>query len=421
MTEKLAKKLDKKPAKKLATKAAPTDRDELVSSMEPMLISTESRHRARLNELVFELNTAATQFRTSLPEGMVGAICDVVRSMNCYYSNLIEGHNTHPIDIERALAGDYSQDTEKRNLQKEAKAHIATQRWIDEGALAGKAATMQAVLDVHKRFESALPADLLWVEEPGTGRREPVVPGELRHSDVRVGQHIAISPGAVPRFLQRWEEAYARLGKSETVLQAAAAHHRLLWIHPFSDGNGRVARLISYAMLLEALNSGGIWSIARGLARKQDEYKAHLASCDLQRRNDLDGRGNLSEEELASFTAFFLECCLDQVKFMAELMQPAALRKRVLDWAKGEEQVGSLMPNSTKILAHILTHRELERKDMPEITGFKMDKARRVAALLNKRGIIKADTHKSPFRIAFPAELAPGLLPGLYPALPDRT
>jgi Fic family protein len=208
----------------------------------------------------------------------------VVRSMNCYYSNLIEGHNTHPIDIERALAGDYSQDTEKRNLQKEAKAHIATQRWIDEGAL--------------------LPADLLWVEEPGTGRREPVVPGELRHSDVRVGQHIAISPGAVPRFLQRWEGAYARLGKSETVLQAAAAHHRLLWIHPFSDGNGRVARLISYAMLLEALNSGGIWSIARGLARKQDEYKAHLASCDLQRRNDLDGRGNLGEEELASFTAF---------------------------------------------------------------------------------------------------------------------
>lgn len=121
MTEKLAKKLDKKPAKKVAAKAAPTDRDELVSSMEPMLISTESRHRARLNELVFELNTAATQFRTSLPEGMVGAICDVVRSMNCYYSNLIEGHNTHPVDIERALAGDYSQDTEKRNLQKEPK------------------------------------------------------------------------------------------------------------------------------------------------------------------------------------------------------------------------------------------------------------------------------------------------------------
>jgi Fic family protein len=36
-----------------------------------------------------------------------------------------------------------------------------------------------------------------------------------------------------------------------------------LWIHPFLDGNGRVARLMSHAMLLEALGTGGIWSIAR--------------------------------------------------------------------------------------------------------------------------------------------------------------
>ena len=55
--------------------------------------------------------------------------------MNCYYSNLIEGHNTHPVDIERALAGDYSTDPEKRDLQLEAKAHIAVQKWIDEGGM----------------------------------------------------------------------------------------------------------------------------------------------------------------------------------------------------------------------------------------------------------------------------------------------
>jgi Fic family protein len=50
--------------------------------------------------------------------------------MNCYYSNLIEGHDTHPVDIERALKNDYSQDRRKRDLQLEAKAHIAVQRWI---------------------------------------------------------------------------------------------------------------------------------------------------------------------------------------------------------------------------------------------------------------------------------------------------
>ena len=37
--------------------------------------------------------------------------------MNCYYSNLIEGHNTHPIDIQRALFGEQSRDPKKRDLR----------------------------------------------------------------------------------------------------------------------------------------------------------------------------------------------------------------------------------------------------------------------------------------------------------------
>lgn len=404
-------------AKKTSTQEILPDRGEDVSAMEPLLVSESSKHRSRLNELVFELVGAATAFKTSLPDGMVGALSDLVRSMNCYYSNLIEGHNTHPVDIERALAEDFSADKQQRDLQLEAKAHIATQRWIDDGGLIGKAATGAAVLEIHHRFESALPPALLWVEDPKTKRKVPIVLGELRTEYAQVGRHIAISPGAVPRFLLRWELAYAKLSKFETVLQAASAHHRLLWIHPFSDGNGRVTRLISYAMLLEALDTGGIWSIARGLARADDRYKQHLAACDLSRRNDLDGRGALSEETLASFTEFFLEVCLDQVKFMAELMQPTALRRRILDWAKDEERVGGILPNSSRALAHILSNRELERKDVPEVVGLDERKARRVTARLHERGIITAPTHKAPFRIAFPASLAPGLMPGLYPKL----
>lgn len=407
-----------KPSKKARAAPSPADRGESISLMEPVILGDSSPHRARINELVFDLTAAATAFKASLPDGMVEAVSDLVRSMNCYYSNLIEGHNTHPVDIERALADDYSSDTEKRNLQLEARAHIATQRWLDDGGLTGVPTTVDAVRAIHRRFQEAMPPDLLWVVDPDTGRRAPVVPGELRTSDVKVGRHIAISPGAVPRFLERWQQAFGRLTKFESVLQAAAAHHRLLWIHPFADGNGRVARLVSYAMLLGALDTGGIWSIARGLARNVESYKGHLAACDLPRRNDLDGRGSLSEEALADFTAFFLTACLDQVRFMSDLMEPAALRKRIVDWAKEEERVGGLMTGSSRVLSHILSHRELVRKDVAEILGFDERKARRVTALLNQRGIITAATHRAAFRIAFPASLAPAIMPGLYPGLP---
>jgi Fic family protein len=429
MATKPAKELTKKPATKAARNTIPaasnlSDRGEDISRMEPMLISESSKHRDRMNQLVFELSTSASAFRASLPEGMVEPLCDLVRSMNCYYSNLIEGHDTLPIEIEQALAEDYSADKARKDLQYEAKAHIATQRWIDGGALSGHAATVGAVLETHRRFEGALPPDLLWVTNPETKRRERVVPGETRTFDVKVGKHAPISPGAIDRFMRRWEIAYGKLSKFDTVLQAAAAHHRLVWIHPFADGNGRVARLISYAMLLEALNSGGIWSIARGLSRNEGDYKGHLASCDLPKRNDLDGRGALSEECLAEFTTFFLQVCLDQVQFMKKLMQPNALRKRILDWAREEERLGGVLPHSTRVLAHILTHGELERKDVSEVVGFDDRKARRVTALLHRRGVITARTHRAPFTIALalPAAVAPSFMPGLYPrnVLPER-
>ena len=84
------------------------DRGESVDLMEPLLVSESSRRRAALTDLVVELAAKAAGFRRSLPEGVLRALADLVRAMNCYYSNLIEGHDTHPVDIERALKNDYS-------------------------------------------------------------------------------------------------------------------------------------------------------------------------------------------------------------------------------------------------------------------------------------------------------------------------
>jgi len=395
--------------------SAAKDRGEALSMMEPLLISEGSRNREALIDLAVELAARSAGFRRSLPEGVLTALADLVRAMNCYYSNLIEGHDTHPVDIERALKGDYSADTDKRNLQLEAKAHIAVQQWIDEGGLKNRAATSDGICEIHRRFCERLPDDLLWVEEPDTGERMRVVSGELRQRDVKVGQHIPISPGALHRFLEKFGSVYSGLGKSETILAAAAAHHRLLWIHPFLDGNGRVARLMSYAMLLDTLDTGGIWSIARGLARNSRTYKSHLATCDLPRRNDLDGRGNLSEEGLASFTRFFLETCLDQVKFMEELVQPERLRSRILLWTEEEVRAGVLPAKAGSILEAILYRGKLPRGEIAGIIGASDRHARRVVASLSEQGVITSESTRAPLRLTFPAKLATRWMPGLFP------
>ena len=180
---------------------------------------------------------------------------------------------------------------------------------------------------------------------------------------------------------------------------------------------------MSYAMLREALDTGGLWSVARGLARSEAEYKRHLAACDQPRRGDLDGRGNLSEQTLAEFAAFFLETCIDQVSFMESLMQPKALRDRILIWTEEEVRTDRLPKNAGAILEAVLYRGELPRGEIPALLNATDRTARRATSALLERGVLASDSPRAPLRLAFPAALAGRWMPGLFPEkqLPRRS
>lgn len=172
---------------------------------------------------------------------------------------------------------------------------------------------------------------------------------------------------------------------------------------------------MSYATLFRVLDTGGLWSIARGLARRQDEYKKHLAACDLVRRGDRDGRGHLGEAALSSFTKFFLEVCIDQTKFMSELMQPKLLRDRILKWAEEETAYGRLPTKAPRVLDAILFRGSLPKSEVPDILGQSERSARAATNALSKQGIITSVGARADWQIAFPAKLAPRIAPGLFP------
>jgi len=391
------------------------DGGETVDLFEPLMVSEDAPARASLNELVLELAQASAAFNSGLPASTAEALADLVRAVNCYYSNLIEGHDTHPIDIERAMRNDYSTDPKKRNLQLEAGAHIAVQQWIDKDGLTEPPTAPASIIELHRRIYRQAPPEFLCIKDPQTDEQIRVAPGELRTRYVQVGRHIAISPGAAPRFLERMHKAYSLPGKIESILAAACAHHRLLWVHPFLDGNGRVARLMSCAMLRRALDTRGLWSVARGLARREADYKKHLAACDNPRLGDRDGRGALSEAALAAFTGFFLRICIDQVKFMDSLMRPDRLHRRILIWAKEDIHAGALPPRSDAVLKAVLYQGQIERGDIRAILGASERTARRVTSALLTAGALSSASTRAPLKLAFPAKHAGRWMPGLFP------
>jgi len=375
---------------------------------------------AVLENLAFDLAREASELSAQLHPVVRLAVAELVRSMNCYYSNLIEGHHTHPRDIDRALAADYSSDAHRRDLQLEARAHVEVQRIIDGrlNELPRPSAASAFTEWTHREFCQRLPESLLVVENPDTGERISVVPGQLRSRTVAVGRHIAPAPEDLEPFMLRFEQAYAatRLTKTRQVIAVAAAHHRFLWIHPFLDGNGRVARLLSHAMLLEIGIGSALWSVSRGLARQSVEYKRLLMAADEPRRNDLDGRGALSEIALTEFCRFFLETCLDQVRFMRELLDPSELQRRMELYVRDEESAGRLPARSYVILREALLVGEVERGRVPTLIDASERTARRVVAELIDKRLLVSRSHKAPLRLGFPIDVVERWFPRLYPA-----
>jgi Fic family protein len=372
-----------------------------------------------LENLAFDLAREASELSAQLHPIVRMSVAELVRSMNCYYSNLIEGHNTHPRDIDRALAADYSSDPHRRDLQLEARAHIEVQRMIDGRVNFPKPPASRAFIEwTHREFCSRLPESLLVVENPDTRERLPVVPGELRKRQVAVGRHVPPSAEDLPAFMDRFEQAYVsdRLTKARQAVAVAAAHHRLLWIHPFLDGNGRVARLMSHAMLLDLGVGSALWSISRGLARRSNEYKRLLMNADEPRKGDLDGRGALSQSALVDFSQFFLECCLDQVRYMRDLLEPTELQRRIELYTRDEESAGRLPKRSFSLLREALLAGELERGRVPALIDTSERTARRVISALVERRLLVSESHRAPLRLGFPIDVVERWLPRLYPS-----
>ena len=101
-------------------KSAKEDLIEAPTRIEPARVEEPTE---AITDIVAELSATSATLGKALHPRTAANLADVVRMMNTYYSNLIEGHNTRPKDIERALAGKFDDDEQRRNLQIEAAAH----------------------------------------------------------------------------------------------------------------------------------------------------------------------------------------------------------------------------------------------------------------------------------------------------------
>lgn len=372
-----------------------------------------------LDELVVRVLAGSAALGKGIHPLILEEIARYMVTVNSYYTNAMEGNPSTLKEIEAALNRKFARDKVTRNYQLEHVAHIQVQeamikRLREEPAL--NICSEEFLSWLHEQFFLKLPEEMRFAKTM-KGDLVPVAPGALRDRGITVGRHEAPeSREEIKKYLAIFENLLSpeKLSGPKKLLGMASSHHRFLWIHPFPEGNGRVARLFTTAYGFRiGVGDNMLWTVARAFARNRSEYDRHLALADQRRRNDLDGRGPLSEENLIAFCTFFLSCCEDQIRYMDSLLKLEAFQRRYRRYLDLLVKEKRLSKSGAKVMARLLLPGEIPRSEVLEIAHVKQRRATQIIKELLDLPIAHSETTYGPLRLKITEEMARALFPNL--------
>ncbi len=342
----------------------------------------------------------------------------LLRITNTYYSNMIEGQYTEPAAMQRAQN---APKRERKLLKDLAVKHMEVQR-LFERALGRYPSEFKDMFSpaliraVHSRLFSDTDENSRRLSD---GR--VLVPGALRGApdeEVYVGNHDAPAAASVQSMLVHLQTGFGTIRDPRRRLIAALAyHHRLAWVHPFLDGNGRVARMMTHLQLVQIGLQPYLWSLSRGLARRHEEYYRALALADRPREGDLDGRGQMSQKHYFAFIDFMLDVCHDQVDYMTSALDRTKLRNRVLRAFMTNEKLldAGIRPESGPAVVALLMQGSLPRNEFKTFTGLPPRASIDELTRLTKAGIVVSPTPKArTLEPGLPTWFAQDIFPDLH-------
>jgi Fic family protein len=384
-----------------------------------MLPVLPSRTTPELEDLILRVTAASAALGKGIHPLILNEISRLMVKVNSYYTNSMEGNPSKLKDIDAALNKKLDKDKTKRNFQLEHVAHIEVQNEMVERLRKEPALSIcseEFVCWLHARFFDRLPAELRFAKTE-SGELVPVEPGRLRDRGVSVGRHEApATKKEIEGYLAEFERLLSpeKINGPRKLLGMASSHHRFLWVHPFPEGNGRVARLLTTAYGLRiGVGDNALWTVARAFARNREEYDAQLARADRPRRNNLDGRGPLSEEDLTAFCIYFLRCCEDQIAFMNEMLQLGELSRRYHRFVDALVSEKKISKAGAKVMARLLFQGEIPRGQVLEIGGVKQRRGTQIVKELLDALVVRSETAYGPLRLNISSDMAAVLFPQL--------
>lgn len=377
-----------------------------------------------LQEKAEEIIALSGRFKNALHELTFKSVLELIVPMNIYYTNLIENIDTNPIDIHNAIVNSQQMtDNPFRNRISDSEILINLERQLLEAIIFEEETkeywSFSFIKNLHKQFFEKIPTEKRFVLSV---KEEPIQiePGEYREMGAKIQRHIAPNPEDISSLMLHFQNIYDT-GRFHSIAQRlmniAAQHHRLLFIHPFMDGNGRTARLQTDVALFSEDLSNGLWMPSRGFARKLDVYREKLSQADQSKLNASDGKGALSQAKLNEFCEFFFDVCIDQMEFMSEKLKVSTLQENYESMLQYFVSRKAFPEEAILPLMHAFEFGKIKKHEFHRLYGKSDKPSKELGRKLVSLGFLKEDKKdvKKPYEIALPIHAALFLFPEMYP------
>lgn len=384
-------------------------------------ILTESLPRSMLDTAA-DLISKADKLLQGLVPQTAKCVSNLMRVTNAYHSNLIEGYYIDPSAVVEGMKLPLRQ---RQQLGDPAVTHIHAQEVL-ERALRLHSVDFKDLFEpafisaIHRRLFSGLAGD-----DGLTSNETIMVPGTFRNKDcdlVTVGAHVAPEPLAIVPMLKHLQWGFGSIkDPGRRLIAVLANHHRLAFVHPFLDGNGRVTRLVAHLQLAQIGLHPQVWSLPRGLYQRREAYYSALAKADRAREGDLDGRGQLSQKHYFAFIEFMLDVCHEQVDYMAEALSANRIIERVtIAFNSNLNLDEDLRPGDAETVKALLARGSLQLEEFKILSGLQDLRVEdEVKRMIDLGLVCRRSSKPDVLEPAIPIWLAQGLFPNLHTAHPQ--
>jgi len=197
------------------------------------------------------------------------------------------------------------------------------------------------------------------------------------------------------------------------IIAALVHHFHLLQTQTFPDGKGAVARVVIHQHLAQLGLHPHLWSLARGLARRHEEYHA-LAPTHRTRVSDSIGGAQPSGKSTLSFIEFMLEVCHQEVDYMTAALKTSRLREAVIHVIRTHSRFteAGIRPETAPAFFALLIQGALPRTEFETFTGLQPSEAcDQLNKVINIGLVVSSASNRHTLRVGLPVWFAQDIFP----------